>query len=77
MEEAYLADVDVPQPVAPQSVTKAHLICIEPLDFGYTVSIGCQKFAVESVDCLIQKLGAYLKNPEVVEKDWLGNKKLP
>ena len=64
-----------PQPVMQDS--PRHQISISPLDYGYVVRIGCQGFAVESVETLIVKLNTHLRNPDQVSKDWLSEKRLP
>jgi hypothetical protein len=45
-------------------------INIEPLNYGFMVRIGCQTFAIETPDKLIEKLTGYLKDPNTVEKKW-------
>jgi len=45
------------------------------LDYGYAVNVGCQAFAIENVDTLINMIGKYLKDPKTVEKQWF-NKQL-
>jgi hypothetical protein len=49
---------------------------ITQLNYGYLVNVGCQTFAFETVDKLIEKLGEYLKNPSQTEKDWYSGKLL-
>ena len=63
------AEVDEP-------ASKMHGILIEPLDYGFTVKIGCQKFAIETKERLIEKLGEYIFNPRDVEKKWMRSKEL-
>lgn len=53
----------------------ARKIHIESLDYGYAVNVGCQEFAIENVDTLINMIGKYLKDPKTVEKQWF-NKQL-
>lgn len=52
-----------------------HKITIEPLDYGYLVSVGCQKLAVESSEKLVKKLGEYLANPGEVQGKWFSTDK--
>ncbi len=40
--------------------TVARVIQIEPVNHGYVVTINCQKFAVESKEALLHRLGQYL-----------------
>lgn len=70
-------DCDRPRPIqdleeAPMSSKKARDINIQPMDFGFLVRVGCQSFAIESVDKLISNLNEYLKDPQKVEKSWFG-----
>lgn len=55
---------------------KAYSINIEQLDFGYIVRVGCQTFAVESIEKVVANLEAYLKDPKDIEKQWYSNKTL-
>ena len=52
-------------------------ISIYPLDYGYMVEIGCQKFAIENVENLIERLSAYLRTPQEVITQWNESKTLP
>lgn len=45
-------------------------INIEPLNYGFIVRVGCQTFAIETPDKLIEKLTGYLKDPSTVERKW-------
>lgn len=47
------------------------LIAIEPLNHGFAVTVGCQRFAIETVDALLNRLNVYLKNPVETENNWL------
>lgn len=58
---------DLPMPISPN---KAREINIQPMDFGFIVRIGCQSFAIESIDKLISNLNEYLKDPQKIEKAW-------
>jgi hypothetical protein len=55
---------------AESRTNKARFIEIESLDFGYVVRVGCQKFAVESIDKLTDSLKEYLQDPNSVERKW-------
>ena len=57
-----------PQPLA--TASQAREINIRPLHHGYVVNIGCQTFAIESIEKLIINLETYLKNPNETEKEW-------
>lgn len=48
-------------------------INIEQIDYGYIVTVGCQKFAIEDKIKLLELLGLYLKNPQKTAIDWFGN----
>lgn len=51
-------------------------VTIKALNYGYVVEIGCQSFAIESNDKLIENLSKYLKNPKDVEKMWFNGELL-
>jgi len=57
----------------PQRAPKIQKINIEPLDYGFRVKVGCQLFAVESVESLLKKLTLYYNNPKKVEDHWTKN----
>ena len=67
---------DRPQGEMEESINRTHNITIHALDFGYNVKIGCQNFAVETVDKLIKNLEAYLNNPRDTERKWMKDKTL-
>lgn len=50
---------------------KARQIQITQADHGYLVNVGCQTLVFENMDTLIEKLTAYLKDPNTVEKRWM------
>ena len=56
------------QPLA--AASQARDINIRPLNHGYVVNIGCQTFAIESVDKLVSNLEKYLNSPIETEKEW-------
>jgi len=62
-----------PMPVS-ENRNRANRINIEQLDLGYIVTVGCQKFAIESSDKLVDALSKYLKDPSKVEKEWYDGK---
>ena len=64
-------DCDAPIPAA-----RMRNISIHPLDYGWNVKIGCQNFAVETVEKLIKNLEAYLNDPQGTERQWMADKKL-
>ena len=57
-----------PQPLT--SASQAREINIRPLNHGYVVNIGCQTFAIESVEKLVSNLEKYLNSPIEIEKEW-------
>ena len=63
--------------MADPSYNPQHRVIIEPLSSGYTVTVGCQTFAIENVESLISKLSAYLRNPQQVATEWQQSKVLP
>ena len=50
-------------------------ISVEPMDLGYIVRVGCQTFAVETKESLIEKFTKYINDPIGVEKEWMKNRK--
>lgn len=65
-----------PQEIPQEICSGKYPITIHHLDFGYNVKIGCQNFAIETVETLIKNLDAYLKDPSGTEKKWMKEKKL-
>lgn len=51
-------------------------ITISPLDYGYIVKVGCQTFAIESDETLIENLAEYLRDPSKKERAWLSSHSL-
>jgi len=61
-------------PLAPDECVKrnkAREVRITQIDYGYIVKVGCQTLVFENMDTLIEKLTAYLKDPNAVEKKWM------
>lgn len=56
---------------------RSRSISIRPLAYGFHISVGCQEFAIESVDSLVKAIDAYLREPNTVERKWLKTGKLP
>lgn len=54
--------------------SKIRNIQIKGLDYGFTVQIGCQNFAVETPEKVCSKLLEYMKNPNSIERDWFNGK---
>lgn len=51
--------------IRPEAVPASNYsITIEPQSVGYLVRVGCQTFAIESKERLIEKLTAYLIDPQ-------------
>jgi hypothetical protein len=63
------------RPTVNEENTRAKTITIESLNYGFAVNVGCQSFAIENVDTLVNMIGKYLKDPKTVEKQWF-NKQL-
>ena len=55
----------------PEVQRVAREISIIPLNHGFMVRIGCQSFAIESIDKLTSLLNRYLTNPAKTEESWL------
>ena len=50
---------------------QARRVEINQVNHGYIVNVGCQTLVFENMDTLIEKLTAYLKDPNAVEKKWM------
>lgn len=46
-------------------------ITIKPLDYGFIVKVGCQSFAMETKETVVEKLTTYLNNPSDTEVKWM------
>ena len=68
-------DPQCEEEIYPEDQSKYEIV-IKQLDYGYTVKIGCQNFAIETSDQLIKQLGKYLKNPSETEVEWNKSKTL-
>lgn len=87
MDECYVNEekcVQIPAPgpegeIVPRRNVEipSHCISIEPLNRGFVVRVGCQSLAVSSKQELVKLFNAYMENPKKVEKDWMGEGKLP
>lgn len=55
---------------APRPENPMRRIEIQPQGYGFLVTVGCQSFAIETKERLIEKLTAYLFNPVETEKKW-------
>lgn len=62
---------------APSVDFSGHVIHIQILSYGYSLNIGCQSFAFEDLDKMMNNLKAYLKEPNKVGNEWMKNKNLP
>lgn len=58
----------------PPTTNVARSIIIEPVNYGFLVTVNCQRFAIESKEALLHRLGAYLNDPGKVELDWMTGK---
>ena len=56
--------------------SKAREVNIIPVDFGFIVKVGCQTFAIETIDKVATNLASYLKDPDAFEKEWYSTKTL-
>ena len=61
----------------PTTPVTRYNINIEPLNRGFVVRVGCQSLAILSKKELVKLFNAYMENPEKVEKEWMGEGKLP
>ena len=58
------------QPMA-ETKPRMRAVQIQPLNYGFIVTIGCHSFAIETAEQLISKLSDYIKSPEDTEERWL------
>jgi len=77
MNEDQCERPEVCQEPRPIEDTRTRRIEIETLNYGFSVRIGCQLFAIEDRKRLLQYISAYLENPSKVEYQWMNDKKLP
>jgi hypothetical protein len=70
LNPAYFAGHDPIDAPTPRR-NKLREIKINRADNGYIVTVGCQTLVFENMDTLIEKLTAYLKDPNTVEKRWM------
>lgn len=61
-----------PTPIPTGNIARA--ILIEPLNHGFSVTVNCQRFAIESKEALLHRLGLYLSDPSSVEREWLSGR---
>lgn len=54
----------------PVSNSEMFNINIEPLNFGFLVTVGCQRFAIETKETLVKDIAAYLADPRGVYEAW-------
>jgi len=67
-----------PEPINGETIPEPKIreINIQAMDHGFVVRVGCQTFAIEDAQKLMNNLTAYLKDPGGMEKQWMGSKKL-
>lgn len=46
---------------------------IEQLNYGYIVTVGCHKFAIEKWQKVVETLALYMSDPAEAEKQWFAN----
>lgn len=49
----------------------ARMVVIEPINHGFIITCGCQRFAIETTEALLHRLNVYYKNPAETEKKWM------
>jgi hypothetical protein len=64
------------RPIAEEKTPRIRELTIRQLDFGYIVNAGCQTFAIESADKLLEKLTEYINEPAKTEEKWFKTKLL-
>lgn len=77
-EEPMTAGTNVPENASPNVLFDniARQIIIEPLHYGYRVSVGCQQFAIETKEKLLNNLVEYLADPQTKARKWIETKTL-
>lgn len=75
-ERLHEIEEDVRPIAADEPAIKMRGILIEPLNYGFVVKIGCQRFAIETKERLLEKLTEYINNPMDVEKKWTRSKEI-
>ncbi len=63
-------DGDIDNGPISSSNNKINEVNIRQLDYGYVVTVGCQIFAFETPEKLIEKLTAYVNCPNKVVAEW-------
>lgn len=62
------------QTLPPQDSERYRGIFIRPLSKGFIVAVGCQEFAINTVENLVEYLNQYYKDPKSTEdKYFAGN----
>lgn len=66
----------IPDPITEAASSSGNMreVRITKLNYGYIVTVGCQKFAIETPETVVEKLGEYLKDPLATEKKWFNGK---
>lgn len=82
MEDYNRLMTDAPSNLRPPNIVEDNLfvpieIVITSLNHGYQVRVGCQTFAFENEQTMLNNIKAYLKNPQIVAENWFKTKKLP
>lgn len=49
---------------------------IKKLNYGYIVTIGCHKFAIETKENLAKQISEYILDPQKKEEEWFSKKTL-
>jgi len=70
MEPELSRDYDARELPAESHYIPRRRIEIDPLDYGYTVRVGCKTCAIESKSDLIKYLTEYLSDPLKVEEKY-------
>lgn len=56
-----------PRPENPNQMRRIEIV---PKGYGFVVTVGCQEFAIETKERLLEKLTSYLFNPAETEQKW-------
>lgn len=49
---------------------------VKKLEYGYIITIGCHKMAIETKERLAKCLSDYVKDPDATERKWWTNKEI-
>lgn len=69
-QSTYIAERTIPAEPQPSQSNLMRLVTITQLSYGYNVQVGCQTFAIETMEKVIANLASYMANPQQLEEKW-------